>query len=251
MLDPPYSSGAVMPSRPRSPKRFQRSAGNRLAFSTSAARGATSASTKARTVSRSMLMSSPRSKSMLGMFKAIPPFLAGPNLPPCRRRFCRKGCIFRQVWRGFSMPFQTATATPRRAVTPAAFVRGVVAAYARYGQDPAAALARGQVTEHLVKSTEARVTAAQFEALAGHAMRELDDEALGWFSRRLPWGTYGMLCRASITSRTLGVALKRWCRHHRLLTDDLVHRLTVTDGVAELIVEEKRDLGPMREFCLI
>ena len=60
-----------------------------------------------------------------------------------------------------------------------------------------------------------------------------------------------MLCRASLTSPTLGVALKRWCRHHRLLTDDLVHRLTVTDGVAELVVEEKLDLGPMREFCLI
>ena len=82
-------------------------------------------------------------------------------------------------------------------------------------------------------------------------MQELDDEALGWLSRRLPWGSYGMLCRASLTSPTLGIALKRWCRHHRLLTNDLIYRLSVTDGVAELVVEEKRDLGPMREFCLI
>jgi hypothetical protein len=57
-------------------------------------------------------------------------------------------------------------------------------------------------------------------------------------------GSYGMLCRASLTSPTLGVALKRWCRHHRLLTDDLVHRLTETGGVAELVIEETRDLGP-------
>ena len=28
-------------------------------------------------------------------------------------------------------------------------------------------------------------------------MQELDDEALGWFNRRLPWGSYGMLARAS------------------------------------------------------
>ena len=52
-------------------------------------------------------------------------------------------------------------------------------------------------------------------------MQELDDEALGWFSRRLPWGSYGMLCRASLGSPDLGVAIKRWCRHHRLLTDDI------------------------------
>src|SRR6478752_3441676 len=256
MLEPPYCSGAVMPSRPRSPKRFQRSAGNRFAFSTSAARGATSASTKARTVSRSMPMSSPRSKSMLGMFKAIPPdFLSAPNLPPPGRRGGRKGCIFRQVWRGFSkrssMPFQAATATPRRAMTPAAFVRGVVAAYARYGRDPAEALGKGQVTEDLVQSADARVTAAQFEALAGHAMRELDDEALGWFSRRLPWGTYGMLCRASITAPTLEVALKRWCRHHRLLTEDVLFELSLDADTATIRVREQRDLGAFREFCLV
>ncbi|RZI38061.1 AraC family transcriptional regulator, partial [Herbaspirillum sp. HC18] len=107
------------------------------------------------------------------------------------------------------MPFQAATALPRRAVTPAAFVRGVVAAYAHYGRDPAEALSRGQVAPELLNAPDARVTAAQFEALAGHAMRELDDEALGWFSRRLPWGTYGMLCRASIIAPTLEVALKR------------------------------------------
>ncbi len=50
------------------------------------------------------------------------------------------------------MPFQAATATPRRAMTPAAFVRGVVAAYARYGRDPAEALGKGQVTADLVRS---------------------------------------------------------------------------------------------------
>src|SRR6476620_2480282 len=96
-----------------------------------------------------------------------------------------------------------------------------------------------------------RITASQMETISGLAMQELDDEALGWFSRRLPWGSYGMLCRASLTSPTLGVALKRWCRHQRLLTDDLVHRLTDNGGVAELVIEETRDLGPMREFCLI
>lgn len=149
------------------------------------------------------------------------------------------------------MPFQAATAIPRRAVTPAAFVRGVVAAYERYGRDPAEALNRGQVAPDLVNSPDGRVTAAQFEALAGHAMRELDDEALGWFSRRLPWGTYGMLCRASITAPTLEVALRRWCRHHRLVTEDVLLDLELGDETAVVSIREGRDLGPCREFCLV
>src|SRR6516165_18444 len=146
------------------------------------------------------------------------------------------------------MPFQASSATPRRAVTPAAFVRGVVAAYARYGRDPAEALGKAQVPDSLLASADARVTAAQFETLAGHAMRELDDEALGWFSRRLPWGTYGMLCRASITAPNLEVALKRWCRHHRLLTEDVLFELAVDQDIAAISILEQRDLGPLREF---
>ena len=137
------------------------------------------------------------------------------------------------------------------AATPVAFVRAMVLAYEKYGKDPDAALRQAQITPELLCLPNGRITASQMETISGLAMQELDDEALGWFSRRLPWGSYGMLCRASLTSPTLGVALKRWCRHHRLLTDDLVHRLTETGGVAELVIEETRDLGPMREFCLI
>jgi AraC-like DNA-binding protein len=136
-------------------------------------------------------------------------------------------------------------------VTPAAFVRGVVAAYARYGRDAAEALAKSQVPADLLRSENARVTATQFEVLAGHAMRELDDEALGWFSRRLPWGTYGMLCRASITAPNLEVALKRWCRHHRILTEDVLFELAVDRNTAMISIREQRDLGPLREFCLV
>jgi hypothetical protein len=59
------------------------------------------------------------------------------------------------------------------------------------------------------------------EALSDAAMRELDDEALGWFERRLPWGSYGMLARASISAPQLGLALARWCRHHGLIAQDI------------------------------
>jgi AraC-like DNA-binding protein len=102
-----------------------------------------------------------------------------------------------------------------------------------------------------VSKAQARVTAAQFEALNAHAMQELDDEALGWFSRKLPWGAYGMLCRASLGAPDLGVAIKRWCRHLRLLTDDILLDLHVAGGVATVTITERCELGALREFCLV
>ena len=137
------------------------------------------------------------------------------------------------------------------AATPVAFVRAMVMAYEKYGRDPRAALRQAQITPQLLRQPDGRITAAQMELISALAMQELDDEALGWFSRRLPWGSYGMLCRASLTSPTLGVALKRWCRHHRLLTEDITLELTMSNGIAQLEIAEARDLGPMREFCLV
>ncbi len=89
------------------------------------------------------------------------------------------------------------------------------------------------------------------EVMSGVAMQELDDETLGWFSRRLPWGSYGMLCRASLTSPTLEVALKRWCRHHRLLTEDIVLDFSQPRGSATIRIVEHTGLGELREFCLV
>lgn len=132
-----------------------------------------------------------------------------------------------------------------------AFVHSILRAYARYDADPADALVRAHIPPDDVDRPSARVTAAQFEIFAETAMRSLDDEALGWFSRKLPWGAYGMLCRASLTAGPLELALRRWRRHHRILTDDVRFQLDIVDGVAAWSIEERRDLGQEREFCLV
>jgi hypothetical protein len=88
------------------------------------------------------------------------------------------------------------------------------------------------------------------ELLSGAAMQELDDEGLGAFSRKLPWGSYGMLARASISSPNLGVALKRWCRHHALIADDITLRLATSGDTAAITVEEKNP-GQVGEFGLV
>jgi len=132
-----------------------------------------------------------------------------------------------------------------------AFVRAIAAAYQARGMRFDTALKQAQITPKILNQAQARITALQMEWVSGAAMRELDDEGLGWFSRRLPWGSYGMLVRASLTSPTLGVALQRWCRHHGLLTGDIALRVTSADGIARLELTEHRPLGAMQEFCVV
>ena len=135
-------------------------------------------------------------------------------------------------------PYSKAKSQPT-AATPMAFVYAIAGAYEKYGQSADNALRLAQITPNALAQKGAHITAQQMEVLSAAAMQELDDEALGAFSRRLPWGSYGMLARASITSPHLGVALKRWCRHHGLLTDDILLRLSTAGDVACIAVEVK------------
>jgi len=137
------------------------------------------------------------------------------------------------------------------AATPMAFARDIVAAYRHHGRSPESALRLAQITPAKLQSAAARITARQMEILSATAMQELDDEALGAFSRRLPWGSYGMMARAALSSPDLGVALKRWCRYHGLLADDIRLDLVVAGTTAAIVIDEARDLGAGREFCLV
>lgn len=138
---------------------------------------------------------------------------------------------------------------PGKAVTPMGFVQAIAWAYARRGMDPAGAWAAAQIPPDRISDPDARISALQMERLSGHAMRELDDEALGWFGRRLPWGSYGLLARGSLGAPTLRLALKRWCRHHGLLVDDIALALGEADGVATITLADPRAPLPTREFC--
>jgi AraC-like DNA-binding protein len=132
-----------------------------------------------------------------------------------------------------------------------AFGRAIAAAYRRHGQAPDAALKVAQITPAQLRQADGRMTARQMEALSAAAMQELDDEGLGAFDRKLPWGSYGMLARASLAAPDLGVALKRWCRHHGLLTGDVVLDLVVAGASASVTLHEHRPLPPdVRELSL-
>ena len=139
----------------------------------------------------------------------------------------------------------------RTAVTPMGFARAMVLAYQQADKDPAQALRQARITPSELRDPDARMTAAQMEALSAAAMHELDDEALGWYRRRLPWGSHGMLVRASISAPTLGLALSRWCRHHGLLVDDVRLVFAREGPLARVTIDERRALGAFREICLV
>ena len=132
-----------------------------------------------------------------------------------------------------------------------AFVQAILRAYAAQNKSPAKALEFAQITPSQAKKTSAHITALQMERISSFAMHELNDEVLGCLSRELPWGTYGMLVRASLTSPTLGMALKRWCRHHGLVADDIELSVEERDGKAHIRLRELKDLGEQREFGVL
>jgi AraC-like DNA-binding protein len=127
----------------------------------------------------------------------------------------------------------------------------MVLAYEARGMEASGALQQAQITPVQLKKPGGRITAAQMEVISGAAMRELNDEGLGCFTRTLPWGSYGMLARASLSSPTLGLALKRWCRHHGLLAPDATLAVEVDGEVASIALHLHRDPGPMAELCAV
>ncbi|WP_048439782.1 AraC family transcriptional regulator [Caenimonas sp. SL110] len=139
------------------------------------------------------------------------------------------------------------------AATPMALARCIVAAYQRAGRHPQDALKLAHIAPAQLKLPDARITSHQMEVLSGAAMKELDDEGLGAFRRPLPWGSYGMLARASLTSPDLGVALKRWCRHHSLIADDIRLNLVEASAGAAIVIEELKPPAPapQREFSIV
>ena len=151
----------------------------------------------------------------------------------------------------------SATSRPLVAATPMAFVKAIVRAFELRGLSPVAALAAAQIAPADLGRSGARITALQMEWLSAAAMQALDDEGLGWFDRPLPWGSYGMLARASLSAPTLGVALKRWCRHHGLLTRDITLAVVTQGDEARITLTEHRPPGgpdggdPLREFCFV
>lgn len=140
---------------------------------------------------------------------------------------------------------------PYRRESPIHLVNHLLRAYRRYGVRPDAALAEAQIDPALLADPAARITSRQLELMTQRTMRELDDECMGMYSRRVPWGSFEMLLRACMTAQDLGVALQQWCRFRSVLIPDVEVVLHVEQGEARLSIHEHQPLGEARDFALL
>ena len=147
---------------------------------------------------------------------------------------------------------QSAKLLMGQSVTPMAFVRGMACALSKAQLPLNAWLEKAQITPDQLEQPLATITAAQMEVASEWAMRALNDEALGWFERALPWGSYGMLARASMGAHNLGIAMRRWSRHHGLLTSLVALHITPRpDALIDITITDLGVEPKLQEFCHI
>jgi len=125
------------------------------------------------------------------------------------------------------------------------FVRAVLRHAVTSGVDPLPLLRRQRIPPRLLLESQARVSAQQFADLQTHTMCAMEDEALGYAPRRVPLGTWDMMCHAVISSGTLGQSLHRYCRFFQLFGDGMALRLELQDDVATLrLTRDSQARGP-------
>lgn len=127
------------------------------------------------------------------------------------------------------------------------FARAVVKHAVRQGLDPIGLLRKNRISPRLLLEDDARVSIERFADLQVSTMLAMEDEMLGYTSRRMPIGCWSMMCHAVIGSATLGQALSRYCRFYQLFESDLYPRLE-EDGdtvrVRMLQTDTGQDTGP-------
>ncbi|MCB1679995.1 MAG: AraC family transcriptional regulator [Halioglobus sp.] len=109
------------------------------------------------------------------------------------------------------------------------FVRAVLSHAVSSGLDPASLLRKNRISPRLLLEDSARISIERFADLQVDTMLAMGDEALGYASRRMPIGSWSMMCYAVIGCQSLGQALSRYCRFYQLF-DFGVHPHLLVEG---------------------
>ena len=124
------------------------------------------------------------------------------------------------------------------------FARAVLKNAVAQGLDPISLLRKTRISPRLLLEDNARISVERFADLQVNTMLAMEDEALGYVSRRMPLGCWSMMCHAVIGTETLGQAIARYCRFYQLFEfgahphlvieedDARIQVLTVNDEVA-------------------
>jgi AraC-like DNA-binding protein len=100
------------------------------------------------------------------------------------------------------------------------FARAVLKHTVRQGLDPVGLLRKNRISPRLLLEDDARISAERFADLQVSTMLAMEDEILGYATRKMPIGSWSMMCHAVIGSSNLGQALSRYCRFYQLFDFD-------------------------------
>ncbi|MQA04370.1 MAG: helix-turn-helix domain-containing protein [Streptosporangiales bacterium] len=115
-------------------------------------------------------------------------------------------------------------------------VMAALAGARRAGVDPVPVLKAAGIPAALLDDPRARVTPAQFTALAQTLWETLDDEFMGLGPTPSRRGTFAMMCHATIHCPNLGAVLRRGFAFYRLFPGAPRMDLVVTAGEASVEV---------------
>lgn len=96
------------------------------------------------------------------------------------------------------------------------FARAMLKNAVAQGLDPISLLRKNRISPRLLLEEDARISIERFADLQVSVMVAMNDEALGYASRRMPIGCWSMMCQAVIGSENLGQAFNRYCRFYQL-----------------------------------
>ncbi len=94
-----------------------------------------------------------------------------------------------------------------------------------HGLDPISLLRHNRISPRLLLEDNARISVERFADLQVSTMLAMEDETLGYTSRRMPLGCWSMMCHAVIGCETLGQALSRYCRFYQMFESGLIPHL--------------------------
>jgi AraC-like DNA-binding protein len=118
------------------------------------------------------------------------------------------------------------------------FARAVLARTVGRGLDPVALLRKNRISPRLLLEDDARISVERFADLQVSTMLALQDESLGYTSRRMPIGSWSMMCHAVIGSATLGQALSRYCRFYQLFESGIEPVMENNGDTTRLFLQE-------------
>jgi AraC-like DNA-binding protein len=110
-------------------------------------------------------------------------------------------------------------------------------------------LAASGIAPQVLAQPTARVPAAAFSALWLAVAQELDDEFFGLDTRRMKVGSFALLCRALLSHRSVGGALREAQRAFALFFDDLHVELQLEGARARLLLHNHIAPQAARRFA--